>query len=140
MSAKTWSPSGALGVVGNQKLQSKVCVVKVPSLGELKGIALAAGFGGLEKKKREPWGKKKEGLVVRAAAVAEKVAKVEQITLAPIKSISGKIKLPGSKSLSNRTLLLAALSEVLNFLLIERWFQVFFTHLHIRNAELMKLL
>lgn len=111
VSAKTWSPSGALGVVGNQKLQSKVCVVKVPSLGELKGIALAAGFGGLEKKKRrEPWGKKK-GLVVRAAAVAEKVAKVEQITLAPIKSISGKIKLPGSKSLSNRTLLLAALSE-----------------------------
>lgn len=36
---------------------------------------------------------------------------MEHITLAPIKSISGEIDLPGSKSLSNRALLLAALAD-----------------------------
>ncbi|KAI8024441.1 hypothetical protein LOK49_LG03G02530 [Camellia lanceoleosa] len=34
-----------------------------------------------------------------------------EIVLQPIKEISGIVKLPGSKSLSNRILLLAALSE-----------------------------
>lgn len=38
-------------------------------------------------------------------------AGVEQLTLQPIKRIEGLVKLPGSKSLSNRILLLAALSE-----------------------------
>eukprot|EP00879_Flechtneria_rotunda_P026414 GHRR01028163.1.p1 GENE.GHRR01028163.1~~GHRR01028163.1.p1 ORF type:complete len:260 (+),score=87.16 GHRR01028163.1:78-857(+) len=47
-------------------------------------------------------------LVVAAAAAAEKV---EQLTIQPIKTISGTVKLPGSKSLSNRILLLAALAE-----------------------------
>ena len=36
---------------------------------------------------------------------------MEQLTLQPIKSIGGHVQLPGSKSLSNRVLLLAALSE-----------------------------
>ena len=36
---------------------------------------------------------------------------VEQLTVEPIKEISGHVKLPGSKSLSNRILLLAALAE-----------------------------
>eukprot|EP00252_Welwitschia_mirabilis_P004645 TRINITY_DN14948_c0_g1_i1.p1 TRINITY_DN14948_c0_g1~~TRINITY_DN14948_c0_g1_i1.p1 ORF type:complete len:520 (-),score=103.57 TRINITY_DN14948_c0_g1_i1:318-1877(-) len=44
-------------------------------------------------------------------ATQEKVPKVEKIVLQPIKEISGTVKLPGSKSLSNRTLLLAALAE-----------------------------
>lgn len=38
----------------------------------------------------------------------------EEIVLKPIKEISGTVNLPGSKSLSNRILLLAALSEVFN--------------------------
>ena len=38
-------------------------------------------------------------------------AGVEQLTVQPIKEISGHVKLPGSKSLSNRILLLAALAE-----------------------------
>ena len=38
-------------------------------------------------------------------------AAVEQLVLQPIKHIEGHVKLPGSKSLSNRILLLAALSE-----------------------------
>ena len=38
-------------------------------------------------------------------------AAVEQLVLHPIKKIEGHVKLPGSKSLSNRILLLAALSE-----------------------------
>lgn len=38
-------------------------------------------------------------------------AAVEQLVLQPIKRIEGHVKLPGSKSLSNRILLLAALSE-----------------------------
>lgn len=36
---------------------------------------------------------------------------MEQITLAPVKRVSGSVNLPGSKSLSNRALLLAALSN-----------------------------
>jgi EPSP synthase (3-phosphoshikimate 1-carboxyvinyltransferase) len=53
-------------------------------------------------------------VVVRAsvAAAPEKPSTVPEIVLQPIKEISGTINLPGSKSLSNRTLLLAALSEV----------------------------
>ena len=47
-----------------------------------------------------------------SVATAEKPSKVPEIVLQPIKDISGTIKLPGSKSLSNRILLLAALSEV----------------------------
>ncbi|CAN6479447.1 unnamed protein product [Victoria cruziana] len=46
---------------------------------------------------------------IRAVAAAEK--KEDELVLQPIKEISGTVKLPGSKSLSNRTLLLAALSE-----------------------------
>ncbi len=36
---------------------------------------------------------------------------VEQLTIQPVKKMSGVVKLPGSKSLSNRILLLAALAE-----------------------------
>ena len=36
---------------------------------------------------------------------------MEQLTLKPAHQVGGTIKLPGSKSISNRTLLLAALSE-----------------------------
>ncbi|CAH9127263.1 unnamed protein product [Cuscuta epithymum] len=52
-------------------------------------------------------------LQVRASvATAEKISKApEEIVLEPIKDISGTVKLPGSKSLSNRILLLAALSQ-----------------------------
>ncbi|KAL2658451.1 hypothetical protein GLYMA_03G027400v4 [Glycine max] len=45
------------------------------------------------------------------AAAAEKPSTAPEIVLEPIKDISGTITLPGSKSLSNRILLLAALSE-----------------------------
>lgn len=38
-------------------------------------------------------------------------AAVEQLVLQPIRKIEGHVKLPGSKSLSNRILLLAALSD-----------------------------
>lgn len=53
-------------------------------------------------------------LQVRASvATAKKPSKApEEIVLQPIKEISGTVKLPGSKSLSNRILLLAALSQV----------------------------
>ena len=36
---------------------------------------------------------------------------MDALTLGPIKSLSGEIRLPGSKSISNRTLLLAALAR-----------------------------
>ncbi|RJG28879.1 3-phosphoshikimate 1-carboxyvinyltransferase, partial [Streptococcus pyogenes] len=36
---------------------------------------------------------------------------MEKITLAPISRVEGEINLPGSKSLSNRALLLAALAK-----------------------------
>lgn len=49
--------------------------------------------------------------VVLAATTVQKPAEVEEIVLQPIKDISGTVNLPGSKSLSNRILLLAALAE-----------------------------
>ncbi|KAK4476515.1 hypothetical protein RD792_015671 [Penstemon davidsonii] len=49
--------------------------------------------------------------VLASTATAEKPSTVPEIVLQPIKEISGTVKLPGSKSLSNRILLLAALSE-----------------------------
>lgn len=51
--------------------------------------------------------------VSASTATADKPSTVPEITLQPIKDISGTVKLPGSKSLSNRILLLAALSEVI---------------------------
>ncbi|GFP82251.1 3-phosphoshikimate 1-carboxyvinyltransferase chloroplastic [Phtheirospermum japonicum] len=49
--------------------------------------------------------------VLASVAKAEKPSTVPEIVMRPIKEISGTVKLPGSKSLSNRILLLAALSE-----------------------------
>lgn len=49
-----------------------------------------------------------------SAVASEKPSTVPEIVLQPIKEISGVVKLPGSKSLSNRILLLAALSEVIS--------------------------
>ncbi|CAB4269731.1 unnamed protein product [Prunus armeniaca] len=49
--------------------------------------------------------------VSASVATTEKPSTVPEIVLQPIKEISGTIKLPGSKSLSNRILLIAALSE-----------------------------
>ncbi|KAK4411278.1 3-phosphoshikimate 1-carboxyvinyltransferase, chloroplastic [Sesamum angolense] len=49
--------------------------------------------------------------VYASVSMAEKPSTVPEIVLQPIKEISGTVKLPGSKSLSNRILLLAALSE-----------------------------
>lgn len=50
--------------------------------------------------------------VMASVATAEKPSRASEIVLQPIREISGTVKLPGSKSLSNRILLLAALSEV----------------------------
>ncbi|PPE00165.1 hypothetical protein GOBAR_DD02818 [Gossypium barbadense] len=49
--------------------------------------------------------------VSASTATAEKPSRASEIVLQPINEISGTVKLPGSKSLSNRILLLAALSE-----------------------------
>jgi len=49
---------------------------------------------------------------VKVRASVSTAEKASEIVLQPIREISGLIKLPGSKSLSNRILLLAALSEV----------------------------
>ncbi|CAL5045541.1 unnamed protein product [Urochloa decumbens] len=50
-------------------------------------------------------------VVAAAAAAAPAKAGAEEVVLQPIREISGTVKLPGSKSLSNRILLLSALSE-----------------------------
>ncbi|KAG9156903.1 hypothetical protein Leryth_015501 [Lithospermum erythrorhizon] len=58
------------------------------------------------------FGVKRDNLKVSASVVTpEKPSTLPEITLQPIKDISGTVKLPGSKSLSNRILLLAALAE-----------------------------
>lgn len=48
---------------------------------------------------------------VLSMASADAAATVETLTVTPIKSLDGTVTLPGSKSLSNRCLLLAALSD-----------------------------
>ena len=55
-------------------------------------------------------------VIAAASSQAETKApppRLESLTLEPISLISGEIDLPGSKSLSNRVLLLSALAEVL---------------------------
>jgi 3-phosphoshikimate 1-carboxyvinyltransferase len=47
----------------------------------------------------------------KLTALAASTHKIETLTVTPIKSLDGVVTLPGSKSLSNRCLLLAALSE-----------------------------
>ncbi|KAI3495035.1 hypothetical protein L1887_37156 [Cichorium endivia] len=54
---------------------------------------------------------RKSFTVSASVATTEKPSTVPEIVLQPIKEISGTVNLPGSKSLSNRILLLAALSE-----------------------------
>lgn len=49
-----------------------------------------------------------------AVTAAEKPQAAPEIVLQPISDVSGVVKLPGSKSLSNRILLLAALAEVIH--------------------------
>lgn len=55
--------------------------------------------------------------VSASVTAAEKPSTTPEIVLEPIRDISGTITLPGSKSLSNRILLLAALSEVKLFVI-----------------------
>ncbi|CAM6100792.1 unnamed protein product [Calypogeia fissa] len=87
-------PAGAMGVVARGK-----CSLQNAT----RSVELAVGSS---KQRRSV-------LVIRAAVAVpkEKIAKVEEIVLPLVKDISGTLKLPGSKSLSNRVLLLAALSE-----------------------------
>lgn len=53
----------------------------------------------------------KPRLMVAKAQAAAVAATPSQLVLQPIKRIEGEVTLPGSKSLSNRALLLAALAE-----------------------------
>ena len=48
---------------------------------------------------------------ISCACLSSAELQMDQLTLQPIKRIEGHVQLPGSKSLSNRVLLLAALSE-----------------------------
>ncbi|EAZ35730.1 hypothetical protein OsJ_20021 [Oryza sativa Japonica Group] len=72
----------------------------------------AAARGGMRVRVRARG--RREAVVVASASsssVAAPAAKAEEIVLQPIREISGAVQLPGSKSLSNRILLLSALSE-----------------------------
>jgi hypothetical protein len=113
-SSKTWSGAfvSNADAVSKQNAEKRVRLVKLTL--QVNTLVSKIGAQDALKAMEKRGGGGKQGLKpgVARAAVAEKVANVEEITLQPITSISGKIKLPGSKSLSNRTLLLAALSEV----------------------------
>lgn len=96
-------------ISGSNLSRSRAQPVSIPSLRfaqkNSNSSSLRCTNGGFSSSRR---------VVVRAsvAAAPEKPSTVPEIVLQPIKEISGTINLPGSKSLSNRTLLLAALSEV----------------------------
>lgn len=108
--SKTWvnNPMTRGDDLSKQRLDKLVCLMKLSP--QVNSLVSKVGAQDLLKavEKRAQWGTHAFKTRVARAAVAEKM---EEITLQPIKTISGTIKLPGSKSLSNRTLLLAALSE-----------------------------
>lgn len=56
-------------------------------------------------------GRRSFGPEAHAVAAGSRVESLEEIQLRPVRSIEGKVQLPGSKSLSNRLLLLAAIAE-----------------------------
>ena len=87
--------------------------LKSLSFGGLKYERRVVGFGDSVKSVRV------SRKISASVSTTGKPSTAPEILLQPIKEISGTIKLPGSKSLSNRILLLAALSEV-NF-----WFFYF---------------
>lgn len=70
--------------------------------------ALAARLAAAAAQRRGSSSSSRRCLAPRAVAAAEKV---EELTIEPVRVIEGHVKLPGSKSLSNRILLLAALAE-----------------------------
>ncbi|XP_042503354.1 3-phosphoshikimate 1-carboxyvinyltransferase 2-like [Macadamia integrifolia] len=92
------------------KRRSSLCSMWVPS-----DVKAPGGFGGLKFDRPSPSSSVASARVPlrvsAAVATPEKPSTVPEIVLQPIKEISGTVKLPGSKSLSNRILLLAALSE-----------------------------
>lgn len=94
------------------KSQKPKCVPSVSFRSNLKG-SFSSSWG-LVFKSNGKLGTIKVGplLVSASMATAEKPSSASEIVLQPINEISGTVKLPGSKSLSNRILLLAALSEV----------------------------
>lgn len=69
--------------------------------------ALAAQIAAVAAQRRAVGSRRRS--VAAPAAVAP--AAVEELTIQPVRVIEGHVKLPGSKSLSNRILLLAALAE-----------------------------
>lgn len=88
--------------------------VPVPSSLRLRSGSKLGGFGDLRMASngRSVSFKVSPFRVLASVATAtEKPSTAPEIVLQPIKEISGTVKLPGSKSLSNRILLLAALSE-----------------------------
>ncbi|XP_059318252.1 3-phosphoshikimate 1-carboxyvinyltransferase, chloroplastic [Lycium ferocissimum] len=77
--------------------------------------SLSFGSKNLKNSTKSIWVLKKDSVFTTKSSSfrisASSVATTSDIVLQPIKEISGTVKLPGSKSLSNRILLLAALSE-----------------------------
>lgn len=81
--------------------QRNVCPLAIGSV-TLHARALPSFHRSLSK---QPTRQAFSGIVCSAAT------KVEKLVVQPVKVIEGHVKLPGSKSLSNRILLLAALAE-----------------------------
>lgn len=77
--------------------------------------SIASRFGERKKKcaRRNTCGLNQPPFVVPQVVMGAAAAtRLESLTVAPISLISGEVELPGSKSLSNRVLLLSALAEV----------------------------
>ncbi|XP_060213477.1 3-phosphoshikimate 1-carboxyvinyltransferase 2 [Lycium barbarum] len=77
--------------------------------------SLSFGSKNLKNSSKSTWVLKKDSVLTTKSSSfrisASSMATTSDVVLQPIKEISGTVKLPGSKSLSNRILLLAALSE-----------------------------
>ncbi|XP_043716176.1 3-phosphoshikimate 1-carboxyvinyltransferase 2-like [Telopea speciosissima] len=104
------SAHSAISLPRPPKRRSSLCSLWLRS-----DVKASCGFGGLKYDSSSPNSSVASARVPlrvsAAVATPEKPSTVPEIVLQPIKEISGTVKLPGSKSLSNRILLLAALSE-----------------------------
>ncbi|KAJ9171259.1 hypothetical protein P3X46_014649 [Hevea brasiliensis] len=95
------------------KLQTPKYLSSISFRSQFKGSSVSRGLKHCQRKPDCTVDQVKRSPVRVSASVAtsEKPSTAPEIVLQPIKEISGTVTLPGSKSLSNRILLLAALSE-----------------------------
>jgi len=100
-----WKTEKMQGVRLQNSLKSNVKLLKN------QGYGCCVGFGGYKKVAARVQQSQRICAISARPGIAAATSSLEELSLDPISVIEGHVKLPGSKSLSNRVLLLAALAE-----------------------------